>query len=125
MHVDGQSHCFISIVARSFPGYISHYSPHQYVIKGEDFVTTCVITLSVEDINVEVSFMWGSSIVLHNNSDVAVTSTRHGDQVIGILTIHNARLTGTQELKCSAFGYWQRKWVNITRTSTIYSFEGK
>ena len=116
--------CFISTVARSFPGYISHYPPYQYVIKGEDFVTTCVVTLTEEDINVQVSFMMDSAVILHNSSNVTVTSTRHGDQVIGTLLIRNARLTSTQ-LKCFAFSYWERKFVNVTQTSTIYSSEGK
>lgn len=94
------------------------------MIKGEDFVTNCIVTLTVQDINVQVSFMLGSVAILDNSSDVTVTSTRHGDQVIGTLVIRNARLTRTQ-LKCFAFGYWERKLVNVTQTSIIYSSEGK
>ena len=96
------------------------------MIKGEDFVTTCIVMLTDENINVEVSFMWGgSSITIRNSSDITVTSIRHGNQVIGTLRINNALLTSTKELKCYAFGYQYRKRVNVTQTSTIYSSEGK
>ena len=92
------------------------------MIKGEDFVTNCSVTLT-EDIIVQVSFMRGS-VTLHNSSDVTVTSTRRGDQVIGTLVIRNATLTRTR-LNCFAFGYWERKLVNVTQTSIIHSSEGK
>ena len=115
-----------SIVAQhSFPGKISQYPARHYVIKGQDFNTSCVVML--DEAGVKLSLMWQlANTVLSNSSNITITpAVRTGNQVIGMLTIRNAVLSDNESLMCLIFGTFKRKHVSINRTSSIHSSVGE
>ena len=121
------SHCMhISIAAQTpFPGEITHYPARHYVIKGQHFNTSCVVTLDKD--NVKVSFMWElSNMELRNSSNVTITpAVRIGNQVMGRLIIQNAVFSDNENLKCVVFGTFKRNYVRVSRTSSLHSSVGE
>ena len=116
----------VSIVAqRSFPGEITHFAAKHYVIKGEDFNTTCVVTL--DEANAKLSFLWQlADTMLTNSSNITISPTvRSGNKVTGRLTIRNAVFSDNESLMCLVFGTFKRMYVTTNRTSSIHGSIGE
>lgn len=63
---------------------------------------------------------------LSNSSNVTITpAVRIGNQVMGRLIIQNAVFSDNETLKCVVFGTFKRKYVSVSRTSSLHSSVGE
>ena len=116
----------VSIVAQhSFPGEITRFAAKHYVIKGEDFNTTCVVTL--DEANAKLSLVWQlAGTILSNSSNITISPTvRSSNKVTGRLIIRNAVFSDNESLTCLVFGTFKRKYVTTNRTSSIHTSVGE